>query len=89
VTVCDVRFAPLPIKTIHHFEFSTGSKWLETLKQVAPGVMRVAIVFTSTDARPLTSIVFSRALSRLLRRWTDRWRGPHRASMTRSVLRPG
>ena len=33
-----------------NFEFSIGSKWLETLKQVAPGVTRVAIVFNPQTA---------------------------------------
>jgi hypothetical protein len=27
------------------FEFSIGTKWLETLKQVAPRVTRVALLF--------------------------------------------
>ena len=33
-----------------NFEFSIGSKWLETLKQVAPGVTQVAIVFNPQTA---------------------------------------
>ena len=33
-----------------NFEFSIGSKWLETLNQVAPGVTRVAIVFNPQTA---------------------------------------
>jgi putative ABC transport system substrate-binding protein len=36
------------------FEFSIGSKWLEALKEIAPNVKRVAVVF-SPDARPARS----------------------------------
>jgi ABC-type uncharacterized transport system substrate-binding protein len=32
------------------FEFSIGSKWLETLKQIAPAVRRVAVVFNPDTA---------------------------------------
>lgn len=28
-----------------NYEFSMGSKWLETLKQVSPGVVRVAVIY--------------------------------------------
>ena len=33
-----------------NFEFSMGSKWLETLKQIAPRITRVALVFNPDTA---------------------------------------
>ena len=33
-----------------NFEFSMGGKWLETLKQIAPGVRRVALIFNPDTA---------------------------------------
>ena len=33
-----------------NFEFSMGGKWLETLKQIAPGVRRVALLFNPDTA---------------------------------------
>lgn len=35
---------------ITNFEFSIGSKWIETLKDIAPGLQRVAIVFNPDTA---------------------------------------
>ena len=35
-----------------NFEFSMGGKWLETLKQIAPGITRVALLF-NPDTAPL------------------------------------
>jgi putative tryptophan/tyrosine transport system substrate-binding protein len=32
------------------FEFSIGSKWLQTIKEIAPNVTRVAVLFNSTTA---------------------------------------
>jgi putative ABC transport system substrate-binding protein len=40
-----------------NFEFSMGGKWLETLKQVAPGIKRVALVFNQETAPFSTSFV--------------------------------
>jgi putative ABC transport system substrate-binding protein len=37
------------------FEFSIGSKWLEVLKEIAPGVKRVAVVF-SPDTAPFAPL---------------------------------
>jgi putative ABC transport system substrate-binding protein len=37
------------------FEFSIGTKWLEMLKEVAPRVMRVALVFNPETARSINS----------------------------------
>src|SRR6476660_4219774 len=31
------------------FEFSIGSKWLQTIKEIAPNVTRVAVLFNPTD----------------------------------------
>jgi hypothetical protein len=51
------------------FEYSLCGKWLELLKEIAPGVTRAAVLMgrissTSSAAPPLTSIVSSRAKSR-------------------------
>jgi putative tryptophan/tyrosine transport system substrate-binding protein len=40
-----------------NFEFSMGGKWLETLKQVAPAVKRVAVLFNPNTAPFATSFV--------------------------------
>ena len=42
---------------ILNFEFSMGGKWLETLKQVAPAVRRVAILFNPDTAPFAASFV--------------------------------
>jgi ABC-type uncharacterized transport system substrate-binding protein len=39
------------------FEFSIGSKWLEALKEIAPNVKRVAVVF-SPDTAPFAPLFF-------------------------------
>ena len=38
-----------------NFEFSIGTKWLETLKQLAPRVTRVALVF-NPDTAPFAGL---------------------------------
>jgi ABC-type uncharacterized transport system substrate-binding protein len=42
---------------ILNFEFSMGGKWLETLKQVAPAVKRVALLFNPEKAPFAASFV--------------------------------
>jgi putative ABC transport system substrate-binding protein len=42
---------------ILNFEFSIGGKWLETLKQIAPAVRRVALLFNPDTAPFATSFV--------------------------------
>jgi len=42
---------------ILNFEFSMGGKWLETLKQVAPAVQRVALLFNPATAPFAASFV--------------------------------
>ena len=44
------------------FEYRTGGKWLELLKEIAPAVARVAFVFGGADFGP-TGEGFYRALS--------------------------
>jgi putative ABC transport system substrate-binding protein len=49
------------------FEFSMGGKWIELLKEIAPSIRRVAIVFNPTAAPyfPLLCVRSKRRLSRL------------------------
>jgi putative ABC transport system substrate-binding protein len=42
------------------FEFSLGSKWLETLRQIAPNITRVAILFNPETA-PTTHYTCARS----------------------------
>ena len=38
-----------------NFEFSIGTKWLETLKQIAPRVTRVALIYKPAKVAPIQS----------------------------------
>jgi putative tryptophan/tyrosine transport system substrate-binding protein len=44
-----------------NFEFSMGGKWLEILKEIAPGIVRVAVMF-NPDTAPGAGTIFLRSI---------------------------